>query len=159
MILIDNTVLSNFALVQHPEFIRLAYLEDIGTTLEVIAELERGVSLGRLPACQWTWLQNIQMTSAEQQQFRQLSSHLGNGEASCLAVAAQRHWKIATDDKDARKWAIRLHIPHTGTLGILGTLITRHHLTLAEGNDWLQRMITAGYHSPMKTLDELIRRI
>lgn len=66
---------------------------------------------------------------------------------------------VLSDDKDARKWAIRLHVPHTGTLGILGTLIIQHHLTLAEGNEWLQRMITAGYHSPMKTLDALIRQI
>lgn len=100
MILIDNTVLSNFALVQHPEFIRRAYLEDVSTTHEVITELERGVALGRLPACQWTWLQKVQMTPVEQQQFHQLRSHLGPGEASCLAVAAHRKWKIATDDMD-----------------------------------------------------------
>jgi hypothetical protein len=40
MILIDNTVLSNFALIQHPEFIRLAFLEDVGTSTDVMAEYE-----------------------------------------------------------------------------------------------------------------------
>jgi hypothetical protein len=42
MILIDNTVLSNFALVQHPEFIRAAFLEKVATTEYVFAELTRG---------------------------------------------------------------------------------------------------------------------
>ena len=134
MILIDNTVLSNFALVQQPEFIRLAFLEDVGTSDEVMVELERGVTLGRLLAYQWEWLNIIRMTTVERQQFRQLGGQLGAGEASCLAIAAHRKWKIATDDKAARKWAVRLHIPHTGTLGILGILITYHHITFTEGN-------------------------
>jgi hypothetical protein len=138
MILIDNTVLSNFALVQHPEFIRLAFLVDVGTSPDVMAELERGVSLGHLPDCQWEWLRIIQMTPAERQHFRQLRGRLGDGEASCLAIAAHRGWKVATDDKDARKWALRLHIPHTGTLGILGILVTQHTMSLAEGNAWLR---------------------
>ena len=158
MILIDNTVLSNFALAQHPEYIQAAFLENVATTEQVFVELTRGMTLGRLPACQWEWLEKIRMTAEEQIRFAQLRRQLGEGEASCLAVAAHRTWNVATDDKDARKWAIRLHIPHTGTLGILGTLITQNHITLAEGNAWLQRMIEAGYHSPMKTLDALIRR-
>jgi hypothetical protein len=78
------------------------------------------------------------MTSAERQQFRQLRGRLGDGEASCLAIAAHRGWKIATDDKDARKWALRLHIPHTGTLGILGILVTQPIMSLTEGNAWLR---------------------
>lgn len=158
MILIDNTVLSNFALVQRPELIRLALIEPVGATEDVVAELTKGIALGRLPACQWEWLEKVRMTEEEVMQFTQLRRQLGKGEASCLAVAAQRKWKVATDDKDARKWAIRLHVPHTGTLGILGTLITQNQMTLAEGNAWLQRMIEAGYHSPLLTLDGLVRR-
>jgi predicted nucleic acid-binding protein len=157
MIVLDNTVLSNFALVQHPEYIRQAFCEPAGTTEQVLDELARGVELGRLPECSWEWLERIRMTATEVSQFTQLRQQLDEGEASCLAVATQRQWKVATDDKDARKWAIRLHIPHTGTLGILGLLITQNQMTLTEGNAWLHRMIEAGYHSPMKTLDGLIR--
>jgi len=156
MILIDNTVLSNFALVQRPEFIRLAFVDKVGTTEHVFDELTTGVTLGRLPECQWEWLQKVRMTEEEALQFAQLRRQLDEGEASCLAVAAQRKWNIATDDKDARKWAIRLRIPHTGTLGILGILVTRKQMTLSEGNGWLQRMIEAGYHSPMQTLDAFV---
>jgi predicted nucleic acid-binding protein len=157
MIVIDNTVLSNFALVQRPEFIRHAFYEQVGTTEQVFDELARGVKLGRLPKCSWEWLECIRMTESEVLQCTQLRQQLDEGEASCLAVATQRTWKVATDDKDARKWAIRLHIPHTGTLGILGLLITQNHMPLTEGNAWLHRMIEAGYHSSMKTLDRFIQ--
>ncbi|MEA1960417.1 MAG: hypothetical protein U9N81_03860 [Bacillota bacterium] len=102
------------------------------------------MTLGRLPVCQWEWLEKVRMTEEEIIQHTQLRRQLGAGEASCLAVASLRKWKVATDDKDARKWAIRLHIPHTGTFGILGMLITQHQITLTEGNDWLRCMIEAG---------------
>ncbi len=156
MILIDNTVLSNFALVNHPEFIQHAFIEDVGTTEMVLGELEVGVELGRLPECNWEWLKAISMNPSEQSQFNQLNKQLGNGEASCLAIAVQRKWKVVTDDKDARRWAIRLHVPHTGTLGILAMLVKQEYMRLPEGNEWLFCMIKAGYHSPMTTLDSLV---
>ena len=87
MILIDNTVLSNFALIHQPESIKAAFVDD---------------------------------------------------------------------DKDARQWAVRLSIPHTGTLGILAILIKHGQIAHEEGNVWLDRMITAGYHSPLRTLDSLL---
>jgi predicted nucleic acid-binding protein len=96
------------------------------------------------------------MVPSEQSQFQQLNRQLGSGEASCLAIAVQRNWKVATDDKDARRWAIRLHVPHTGTLGILVMLVKYERIKLSEGNKWLLRMIKAGYHSPVMTLDKLI---
>ena len=157
MILIDNTVLSNFLLIQHPKAIQHAFHEQVCTTKEVFEELTAGMALGRLPQYSWEWLKLIQMTEIEIFQFTQLRRQLDKGEASCLAMAAQRKWKIATDDKDARKWAVRLHIPHTGTLGILGLLVERNRITLSEGNTWLRGMIDAGYRSPMTTLDQIIQ--
>lgn len=157
MILIDNTVLSNFALIQHPEAIQHAFIEQIYTTKQVFEELNTGMELGHLPKYSWEWLESIKMTEVEIVHFTQLQQHLDKGEASCLAVATQRKWKIATDDKDARKWAIRLQIPHTGTLGILGLLITQNHISLREGNAWLHSMINVGYRSPITTLDRLIQ--
>ena len=157
MVLIDNTVLSNFALIRHPTAIRYAFSEPICTTEQVFEELNQGIKLQRLPKFSWEWLEVIDMTEGEAIQFTQLQRQLDKGEASCLAVASQRKWKIATDDKDARKWAIRLQIPHTGTLGILGLLIVQNYIGLDEGNAWLAGMIEAGYHSPMSTLDGLIQ--
>ncbi|MCP4692736.1 MAG: DUF3368 domain-containing protein [Desulfobacterales bacterium] len=157
MILIDNTVLSNFSLIHQPEFIHQSIFEDVGTTEYVFREFEKGVQLGRLPRCQWEWLQRVSLTEPEDTKFRQFAEHLGKGEASCLAVAVQRACRIATDDKDARRWAIRLTIPHTGTLGILASLVKQGNLTLTEGNTWLRRMIETGYHSPFLKLDDLVK--
>ncbi len=158
MILTDNTVLSNFTLIHHPEFISQAFIEAVGTTEQVFHELEKGVQLGRLPECDWEWMQRLRLTGAENAQFRQLVRHLGKGEASCLAVAFHRNYKIATDDRDARQWAIQLTIPHTGTLGILATLVKQGVMTLDEGNTWLRQMIEIGYYSPILNLDELVTR-
>lgn len=157
MILIDNTVLSNFALIRHPTAIQYAFSEPICTTEQVFQELKQGMKLQHLPKFSWEWLEVIEMTEVEATQFTQLQRQLDKGEASCLAVASQRQWKIATDDKDARKWAIRLQIPHTGTLGILGVLVVKNYIGLDEGNTWLASMIEAGYRSPMSTLDELVQ--
>ena len=158
MILTDNTVLSNFALIKHPEFIAHAFIEAVGTTEQVFHELEKGVQLGRLPECDWAWLQHLRLTRAEEAQFHKLVRHLGKGEASCLAVAFHRSYKIATDDRDARQWAVQLTIPHTGTLGILVTLVKQGNMTLEEGNTWLRQMIEIGYYSPILNLDELVTR-
>jgi predicted nucleic acid-binding protein len=156
MILIDNTVLSNFASIRHPEYISRAFREEIGSTEAVFDELKAGIRLGRVPMCEWEQLKKIQMTSLEQSQFRQLNRKLGRGEASCLAVAVQRNWKVATDDKDARQWAVRLNVPHTGTLGILVILVKHGYIELSKGNEFLRRMMEAGYHSPITELDHLV---
>ena len=86
-----------------------------------------------------------------------MTMHLGAGEASCLSIAFQRKYKIATDDKDARQWAMRLTIPFTETLGILAILVKQRKMTLIEGNSCLHQMIETGYHSPILKLDELIK--
>ena len=156
MILIDNTVLSNFARIKKAKSIPLAFEGDIGTTTQVIEELNRGTILGRLPTYPHEQLQIVTMTTAENKLYQQLAISLGDGEASCLAVASHRKWTVATDDKSGRKWGRRLQIPLTGTLGILVLLVTRKQITRAEGNTWLQEMIKADYRSPVQTLDPLI---
>lgn len=125
-------------------------------TDQVFQELQVGVNIGRLPICNWKWLKQIVLTSDENLKFYQLSAYLGKGEASCLAAASQRGYKLATDDKDARQWARRMNIPHTGTLGILAILIKREIITLADGNKWLCEMTENGYHSPIVKLDAII---
>lgn len=86
MILIDNTVLSNFALIQHPDSIHHAFFEDVGTTEQVFHELERGVQLGRLPEYPWTWLQRLHLTEAETVRFRQFVKHLGKEKPHVLPL-------------------------------------------------------------------------
>ncbi len=69
MILIDNTVLSNFAMIHHPESIKAAFVDEVGTTEQVFHELERGIQLGRLPRCQWAWLQRLQLEEHETEHY------------------------------------------------------------------------------------------
>lgn len=156
MILIDNTVLSNFSLILRPELVDQAFSENKATTVQVFQELEKGIRLGRLPKCEWAWLRMIELNTSENTQFHQLTEHLGAGEASCIAVAGHRKYKFATDDKDARQWAIRYHIPHTGTLGILAALVKNGNISLPKGNTYLKKMIATGYHSPLSKLDDLL---
>jgi len=49
-ILLNNTVLSNFGLVNRMELLRQAVEGRAGTTEEVLKEFHRGVELGYLPA-------------------------------------------------------------------------------------------------------------
>jgi predicted nucleic acid-binding protein len=155
-VLLDNTVLSNFSAIRQPNLVRAAFAEAVATTFHALREMETGVALGKIPACDWAWLGIVELTAVEGERFRDLTVHLGQGEASCLAVAIHRGYRLASDDKDARQWARRLAIPLTGTIGILAASVERRKLSLEDGNHLLQELIVAGYRSPMTTLDELL---
>ncbi len=75
---------------------------------------------------------------------------------NCIQRVVVVSRSLSSDDKDARQWAVRLSIPHTGTLGILAILVKQGQITREEGNAWLDCMIMAGYHSPIRTLDSLL---
>lgn len=154
-VLLDNTILSNFSTVRRPELVCQAFFEEVMTTRHVFEEMEVGVAIGRIPACDWQWLKNVALTPAELIHFRRLTARLGEGEASCLAVATERGYRLATDDKDARQWCRKLSVSHTGTIGILGVLAKTGHITMAEGNRLLRTLLAAGYRSPIARLDEL----
>ena len=155
-ILLDNTILSNFSTLRRPALVREAFIEEVVTTEHVSREMQVGVTIGKIPPCDWKWLKNVALTPPEMVRFRKLTARLGQGEASCLAVAVERKYKLATDDKDARQWSRKLGISHTGTIGILAMLAKKEHITLTEGNRFLGELIAAGYRSPLAKLDELL---
>jgi len=155
-ILLDNTILSNFSILRRPDLVRQAFLEEVVTTKHVFREMQVGVTIGRIPRCDWGWLKNVALTTPELVHFRRMAARLGEGEASCLAVAIERGYRLASDDKDARQWSRKLGISHTGTIGILAVLAKKEHITLAEGNRLLGELIAAGYRSPLAKLDELL---
>jgi predicted nucleic acid-binding protein len=155
-ILLDNTVLTNFALIQRPELIRLTFNEAVAMTTLIQQEFEIGVQTGQLATCDWSWVSVMALNSSELPQFNFLLTELDAGEASCLAIAQARGYKIATDDKDARRWARQQGIPHTGTLGILARGVQKKVISLVEGNQLLQIMIASGYYAPIKNLDEIV---
>ena len=155
-VLLDNTVLSNFSIVCRPDLVRRAFVEQVGATDQVLQEMEDGVAIGKIPACDWDWLARVTLTPAEQVRFETLHEYLGEGDASCLAAARERGDRLATDDKDARRLALQLGISVTGTIGILAMLVKQGQISLVEGDRLLQDMAAAGYRSPLLTLADVL---
>jgi predicted nucleic acid-binding protein len=157
MALVDNTVLSNFALVGKPELLHDGLSDTAVTTRQVMDEFLAGVAKGRLPETRWDWLPILELTVDEQTHFEQLLQRLNAGEASCLAIAAGRQSRVLTDHRDARKLAAQLRVPISGTLGVLLYLVERKRLSLGEANQLLREMVTKGYRSPVDGLDQFIK--
>ena len=157
--LIDNTALTNFALVGELELLA-TYLKDILIiTQEVKNEFQDGIIKGKIPKeNQIEWLSEVFFDNDDELLlYERLSNFLGKGESSCLSIAANRGWKIVTDDIDARKIAQREETAVTGTIGILVYLIINSKIELKTGNDILRRMVEAGFYSPVDSLDEFIK--
>lgn len=154
--LLDNTVLSNFTLVERAVLVRQALRDDAATTEAVWEELQTGVRIGRLPSQDWSWLPVLSLTEDEMLLHERFAWRLNAGEASCLAVAAIRGYRVLTDDRDARALAAAWRIPVSGTLGLLLRLVDLEVISLAEGDQLLARMTAAGYHSPIDSLQELL---
>lgn len=155
MLLLDNTVLSNFALVGRIELLTNALGSQIATTPQVMDEFNDGVARGRVPETKLDWLEVINIEAKEETVFQELLMRVNAGEAACLAVASQRNGRILTDDRDARKLAAQLKIPVSGTLGVLLRLVEIDTLTLFEANEILGQMVSKGYRSPVQKLEEL----
>jgi predicted nucleic acid-binding protein len=158
VVLLDATVLSNFARIGQVDLLRLALPSDAATTPQVLAELERGVAGGRLPAGDWGWLAAVQLTPPEEVNLARVRLILGDGEASCIGVALERGCVIFTDDRDARRYARRQKLRVSGTLGVLLLLVERKHLTVAEADACLREMIAHDYRSPVTSIAGLRKR-
>jgi len=155
LLLLDNTVLSNFALGQQLDLLPKALGESVSTTSQVIEEFENGVAKGILPAAKWDWLSIVQLEGREKTLFQEYSQRVNGGEAACLAVALVRNGRFLTDDRDARKLAAQLKVPISGTLGILLRLVQIEELSLPDANQILAQMIAKGYRSPVEKLEFL----
>lgn len=156
IILLDNTVLSNFVLVGHADNLRLVLDETVATTPQVLQEFQRGVELGLLPAVDWSWLHVLTLTPQEVALYERLCERLNAGEAACLAIAAQRKSRVLTDDRDARWTATQMQIPISGTLGLLRYLVECGNLSLSAADQLLREMIKLGYRSPIESIAELL---
>jgi predicted nucleic acid-binding protein len=157
MILINNTVLSNFALVKELEILTFS-LKDIFpvTTPQVLDEFQSGVQKGIFQTANLQWIEIIQLSRRERHRYQILNERFGSGEASCIAVAMERHLALATDDMKARKLLQQFGEIVIGTLWILIRLINQNTLSIGEGDIILERMIQKGYFSPVKSLSELL---
>lgn len=155
LILLDNTVLSNFAQARVVSTIFSLWRSQICTTTESMTEYTAGVTAAGLPKSAWSDLKIFELSQDEQDFGSSLSARLGMGECSCLAIAYKRGAIFATDDLFARVTAKRFNIPVIGTIGILVQCVTKEILTHAQAQHALDLMISNGYHSPITDIRDL----
>jgi predicted nucleic acid-binding protein len=155
----DSCVLSNFALADATPILERLYGRSAFITDFVAAEIMRGIQKGYpgLEVIQAA-LRNGLLTETvlkrgrEKDLFAELSISLGLGEASSIAVAKNRAWTFACDDKMARQEAASIGVTLTGTIGILIKASKKKHLTVKEADNVLAVMIKNGFYSPAKSI-------
>jgi predicted nucleic acid-binding protein len=123
----NNTVLSNFAVVDRFDLLKDAY-KKIFISLEVYEEIKGGIRHKHLfqkrtkqIADSGEWLLVTGLERNEEDLYEKLIEQLHPGEASCLAIAINRKWSFMTK----------------------------------EANDLLQQMISYGYYSPVPKIEGL----
>ena len=156
LVLLDNTVLTNLALVGQIGLVKRLWPVTACTTSQVLDEYGLGAATGLLPADACSDLPVATLTQEETRFAAGLSARLGAGERSCLAIAIHRHGVLASDDLDARHAAQKLGIPRTGTVGILVLCVRRGYLSREEANTLLTEMRRLGYRSAVDSLDRLL---
>lgn len=148
------TVLNNFSQIQRPDLLQLAF-PDAATTELVVKELERGVSLGHVPSCDWGWVHVVKLSQEEKGDLARIRLVLDDGEASCIAVALGQRAVLFSDDLLARAYARQKGIRVSGILGVLVALIAKGHLYVSEADRYLSEMVACGYRSPVSSLGDL----
>lgn len=167
-IIFDNTVLSNFALVEVFEILRELYADRAFVSQAVLQE----VQAGRQTGWQYPWLSSRRRLEAivlalsqgwfqlppplsdvnrkqqEAQLAQEYGERFGKGEAESMAIALCRGWVFASDDGAARRFAQAQPIKLTGTLGILIKATQSGILTQADADGIHGLMIDEGYRSP-----------
>ncbi len=153
MVLVDNTVLSNFAKVNRLDLLKKV-LKKVYVTEQVLEEFKLGAVRGVLPVVSLDF-EVLKLEGEEIELYNSLRVKLGKGEASCLAIAKNRNMKFLTDDSDARKVANILGVPVSGTVGVLVRCIEKNIISKEEGDQILKEMIAKGFYSPISDLDEV----
>ena len=155
-VLLDNTVLTNLALVSRADLVMRLWPTTACTTPAVLAEYDAGAVSRSLPPDAWVDLPIVTLTREEATLVSALPARLGAGERTCLAVAVHRRGLLASDDMDARR-AVRQHsVSVTGTVGILVLCVQQGYLARGQADALLSEMIALGYRSPVASLDGLI---
>lgn len=161
-IVFDCCVISNFALADAVDVLGSLYKDEACITNFVAAEVLRGIQAGRtrleavLLAVRAGWLKETGLRTAKEKRiFESLSRSLGLGEASSIAVAKNRHYVFASDDRVARAGAAALGVALTGTLGILVRAVRAGICDVRAADGYLSKMIEAGFFSPVRSVVEI----
>ena len=63
--------MSNFAVVERPDLLRIAFNDELATSRQAFGELTAGVRRGKLPDLDWSWLPIWTLQTAETPRYRQ----------------------------------------------------------------------------------------
>ncbi len=165
-IIVNTTVLSNFAVIGHLALLHRLYPQ-LYISTDVYAEIEDGVLAGYdylaeiqqyvQPFTADGWIVLTSPTAPDEiAHMATLPARLHRGEASSLVIAARRGWLFLTDDRSARAIAQAQGIHISGTVGCLLLGIRQQHWSIADANQWLTLMIGEGYRSPVDDLQLVI---
>jgi predicted nucleic acid-binding protein len=161
-VIINNTVLSNLALISELRLLRDIFGK-VYLTPEVNQEVENGIKAGysfqlhtRQAINNQQWLFLTQLDNTEFELFAELTKMIHIGEASCLAIAEKRGWLFLTDDFEAREYAKKFNVIVSGTIGVLRASVYKNLITENQGEDFLNVMIKNGYRSPIKRLMDIL---
>lgn len=157
-VLLDNTVLTNFASAKCADLPLEVWPGRVGVTQAAVEEYRRGVENVGLPAGVWDHLPLLKLTPEEKAWLQgRFPAYLGAGESVTIAAAFHRQGVFASDDFQARKTAQALDVPVIGSVGILIRSGQKDLLTLSQAQDLLDRMIQAGYYAPVTDLSTFFR--
>jgi len=156
IVILDNTVLSNFAQAQIAHAILELWGDQACTTPDVISEYRAGIKPAGLPPSVWKFLRINELSSVEIDFATSLSAKLGKGERSCIAIAHVQNAIFATDDLFARKVANRYQIQKIGTVGILLQCVKQEIFSIPVAQKALNEMIAFGYRSPIIDLEDFL---
>ena len=162
LLVFDTEVLSNFALSDALDVLKTRYGGRGIVTSEVLDEVISGVVAGfsELRAIDRLVedgeFRMVVLDRTQRRKFAELRKSLGTGEASCIAWAERNKVSVATDDRLAREVCRQLNIACTGIIGILVKASREGQIVLSDGEAILQRMVSAGFYSPIRRLAEIV---
>lgn len=157
----DTTVLINFGRTGAFQLLRRLYSRQLMIVSEVEEEVRDTHSRRSLDtALREGWIEEHTLEDPKELfLFGNLLGRLEKGEAASLALAKVQRWRLATDDKKAREIAKgELHLTVTGSIGILVKAMNQGICTVDDADRWHRLMRRQGYHSPITSIKDLLRR-
>ncbi|AFK19034.1 twitching motility protein PilT [Haloferax mediterranei ATCC 33500] len=150
---LNTTVLSNFAQVNHIEL--LLDLPRLVTVDAVQEELEEGTEthlyLEHALAVLEEGIPVVTPSSSAEKLEEKLLETLDPGEAQAIAVAEAADGTVITDDGDARATAKQRGVGLTGSIGLLVRFVEDGEISVETADEYLKRWIDeAGFRSPAR---------
>lgn len=150
----------NFGRTSAFYLLRELYAGEAIVVEEVIEEaLDAETSRALAEALNEGWMERHSLTELEELNlFGELSERLDRGEAATLAAAKVNGWRVAVDERVARRIAKKeLQLIMAGTISILVRAIRQGLCTVEEADRHLLLMIErARYYSPVESIREVL---